>query len=107
MIIVDLIQAIEKKSGKFTIITDNHEIEVEKLLIVQDPGQDNIASFLELPKVKSVPQQMIVTEALEYKLKLLVAHIGRHLTLKQATNGNFIIGLDSNSKNKSFTCTKR
>ena len=35
---------------------------------------------------------MIVTEALEYKLKLLVAHIGRHLTLKQATNGNFIIG---------------
>lgn len=89
----DLIQAIEKKSGKFTIITDNHEIEVDKIVNCAGSWANNIASFLELPlKVKSVPQQMIVTEALEYKLKLLVAHIGRHLTLKQATNGNFIIG---------------
>ena len=77
----DLIQAIEKKSGKFTIITDNHEIEVDKIVNCAGSWANNIASFLELPlKVKSVPQQMIVTEALEYKLKLLVAHIGRHLT---------------------------
>ena len=89
----DLIHAIEKKSGKFIIITDNHEIEVDKVVNCAGSWANNIASFLDLPlKVKSVPQQMIVTEALEYKLKLLVAHIGRHLTLKQATNGNFIIG---------------
>ena len=89
----DLIQAIEKRSNKFVITTNNNEIEVDKVVNCAGSWANNIAEFLNLPlNVKSVPQQMIVTEALEYKIKLLVAHIGRHLTLKQATNGNFIIG---------------
>ena len=35
---------------------------------------------------------MIVTEPAEPLLSRLVAHADRHLTLKQAANGNFIIG---------------
>ena len=42
--------------------------------------------------VFGAPLQMIVTEAAEPLVSCLVAHADRHLTLKQAGNGNFIIG---------------
>ena len=42
--------------------------------------------------VFGAPLQMIVTEAAEPIISRLVAHADRHLTLKQAANGNFIIG---------------
>jgi glycine/D-amino acid oxidase-like deaminating enzyme len=45
----------------------------------------------ELP-VRTAPQQMMVTEALEPVVPLLLAAAGRHLTLKQLSNGNVIIG---------------
>jgi glycine/D-amino acid oxidase-like deaminating enzyme len=46
---------------------------------------------VEVP-VFGAPLQMVVTEAVEPQLGGLVAHVGRHLTLKQAANGNVIIG---------------
>ena len=42
--------------------------------------------------VHGAPLQMIVTESAAPALKHLVAHADRHLTLKQAANGAFIIG---------------
>jgi glycine/D-amino acid oxidase-like deaminating enzyme len=42
--------------------------------------------------VFGAPLQMIVTEAAEPTISRLIAHADRHLTLKQAANGNFIIG---------------
>jgi glycine/D-amino acid oxidase-like deaminating enzyme len=42
--------------------------------------------------VSGAPLQMIVTEAAEPTIASLIAHADRHLTLKQAANGNFIIG---------------
>lgn len=42
--------------------------------------------------VFGAPLQMVVTEAAAPAVTALVAHADRHLTLKQATNGNFIIG---------------
>ena len=42
--------------------------------------------------VFGAPLQMVVTEAVEPLISRLIAHAGRHLTLKQAANGNFIIG---------------
>lgn len=89
----DNIQAIEKTNFGFKIITSSSIIESEVLLCCAGSWSNQIANYLNLPlKVRSIPQQMIVTEPVEYQLKTLVAHIGRHLTLKQATNGNFIIG---------------
>jgi len=89
----DLIFDIKKENNKFLIKTKNREIEADIVVNCAGSWANNIANFLNLPlNVKSVPQQMIVTEATKYELKLLIAHIGRHLTLKQAQNGNFIIG---------------
>ncbi|MCB8888290.1 FAD-dependent oxidoreductase [Vreelandella malpeensis] len=42
--------------------------------------------------VHAAPLQMIVTEAAEPVVDVLLAHADRHLTLKQAANGNVIIG---------------
>ncbi|NNU54429.1 FAD-dependent oxidoreductase [Rhizobium indigoferae] len=42
--------------------------------------------------VFGAPLQMVVTEAAAPLISCLVAHADRHLTLKQAANGNFIIG---------------
>lgn len=46
---------------------------------------------LDVP-VFGAPLQMVVTEAVAPLVSSLVAHAGRHLTLKQAANGNVIIG---------------
>ena len=89
----DLIFDIKKENNKFLIKTPKREISADVVVNCAGSWANNIASFLNLPlNVKSVPQQMIVTEAAKYELKLLIAHIGRHLTLKQAQNGNYIIG---------------
>lgn len=45
----------------------------------------------ELP-IAGAPLQMLVTEPTRPILKQLIAHADRHLTMKQATNGNLIIG---------------
>ena len=89
----DLILDIKKVNGKFLIKTNDREILADKVVNCAGSWANNICKFLDLPlNVKSVPQQMIVTEPSKYELKLLIAHIGRHLTLKQAQNGNYIIG---------------
>ncbi|CAM2865132.1 ferredoxin [Komagataeibacter xylinus] len=46
---------------------------------------------LDLP-VHGAPLQMIVTEPVAPLVRCLVAHAGRHLTLKQAANGSVLIG---------------
>ena len=46
---------------------------------------------LDIP-VFGAPLQMVVTEAAAPAISHLVAHADRHLTLKQAANGNFLIG---------------
>ncbi|POO55408.1 FAD-dependent oxidoreductase [Agrobacterium rosae] len=46
---------------------------------------------LDVP-VFGAPLQMVVTEAAAPAISHLVAHADRHLTLKQAANGNFLIG---------------
>ena len=89
----DLILNIKKNNGKFLITTNDREITADVVVNCAGSWANNISNFLNLPlNVKSVPQQMIVTEAATYDLKMLIAHIGRHLTLKQAQNGNYIIG---------------
>ena len=45
----------------------------------------------ELP-ISGAPLQMLVTEPTRPLLKQLIAHADRHLTMKQATSGNLIIG---------------
>ena len=66
----DLIFDIKKENNKFLIKTKNREIEADIVVNCAGSWANNIANFLNLPlNVKSVPQQMIVTEATKYELK--------------------------------------
>ena len=84
---------ISKKNNHYIVETDQVIIETDYLINATGSWSNNINRHLgEEIYLRSIPQQMIVTEPVEYKLKYLIAHIGRHLTLKQTKNGNFLIG---------------
>ena len=54
---------------------------------------DRIAGMLGVSiPVRSAPQQMLVTQAVTACLPFLLSVTGRHLSMKQAANGNLIIG---------------
>jgi glycine/D-amino acid oxidase-like deaminating enzyme/NADPH-dependent 2,4-dienoyl-CoA reductase/sulfur reductase-like enzyme len=85
--------AIEKIPTGFAIHTNRGIIRAGRIVNAAGAFAAPIGMMLglELP-VFGAPLQMIVTEAAEPLLSRLVAHADRHLTLKQAANGNFIIG---------------
>lgn len=84
---------IDYEKGKYLVTTNNGSISCRKVVNAAGGWSSNIASMIgvTLP-VKSAPQQMIVTEPADNEINHLIALARRHLTLKQATNGNIIIG---------------
>jgi len=68
-------------------------IVARRLVIAAGGWSRHIGRLLdvELP-ISGAPLQMLVTEPTRPILKQLVAHADRHLTMKQASNGNLIIG---------------
>lgn len=60
--------------------------------IVAAHGADATLESVFLHPVFGAPLQMVVTEAAAPAISHLLAHADRHLTLKQAANGNFLIG---------------
>jgi len=84
---------IDYRKGKYLVTTNNGSISCRKIVNAAGGWTANIASMIgvTLP-VKSAPQQMIVTEPADSAIDYLIALARRHLTLKQAANGNIIIG---------------
>jgi glycine/D-amino acid oxidase-like deaminating enzyme len=84
---------IERAGQGFRVHTTGPTLSCRRLVNAAGGWSARIAAMLgaELP-VRTAPQQMIVTEALEPVVPLLLAAAGRHLTLKQLSNGNVIIG---------------
>ena len=78
-----------------TFVAETSAGAVQCRLVVDAAGSSagRIAAMVgaELP-VAPRPQNMVVTEAAPAKIPHLVQHIGRRLTLKQASNGRFVIG---------------
>lgn len=78
-----------------TFVAETSAGAVQSRLVVDAAGSSagRIAAMVgaELP-VTPRPQNLIVTEAAPAKISHLVQHIGRRLTLKQASNGKFLIG---------------
>ncbi len=87
------VSSIERRGQAFSVITDKGEIRCRNIINAAGCWSKGIAAMdgIDLP-VQSAPQQMIVTEAAEPLVQRLLAHAGRHLTMKQAHNGNLIIG---------------
>ncbi len=85
--------AIERDGKGFQVSTSAGPIRCQRIVNAAGAWSRATANLagLELP-VQSAPQQMIVTEAAEPLLDHMVAHAHRHLTMKQASNGNLIIG---------------
>jgi D-hydroxyproline dehydrogenase subunit alpha len=85
--------ALERKGAAFIARTDKGEIRAGAVINAAGPWADEVAAMLgvALPVTRR-PLQMSVSEATVPFLPHLVQHVGRRLTMKQATSGNVLIG---------------
>lgn len=87
------VQAIVRLGAGFEIQTSRGAIRAGRIVNAAGAFASRIGAMLGLKvPVFGAPLQMVVTEAAAPAISHLVAHADRHLTLKQAANGNFIIG---------------
>ena len=87
------VTAIERAADGFVVTTDRGRMKARRIVNAAGGFASEIGSMLSLDiPVFGTPLQMIVTEAVEPLVTRLIAHADRHLTLKQAANGNFLIG---------------
>jgi len=84
---------IEKDDGGYSVTTNRGVIRCQRMVIAAGAWAGEVAAMfgVRLP-MKVAPQQMLVTQAVEPTIPCLLALAGRHLTLKQAANGNVLIG---------------
>lgn len=77
----------------FDIVTSRGRLRAGRIVNAAGAFAGRIGAMLGLDiPVFGAPLQMVVTEAAAPAISHLVAHADRHLTLKQAANGNFLIG---------------
>ncbi|MBB4123344.1 FAD-dependent oxidoreductase [Martelella radicis] len=87
------VKTIERDHDGFTLTTSRGTIKAKRVVNAAGAFASRIGAMLGLDvPVFGAPLQMVVTEAAAPTITALVAHADRHLTLKQASNGNFIIG---------------
>lgn len=85
--------SIRRDGRAFDIETSRGMVRAGRVVNAAGAFASRIGSMLGLDvPVFGAPLQMVVTEAAAPALSHLVAHADRHLTLKQAANGNFLIG---------------
>ena len=85
--------ALERRGSAFIARTDVGEIRAGIVINAAGPWAGEVAAMLgvALPVTRR-PLQMCVSEATVPFLPHLVQHVGRRLTMKQATSGNVVIG---------------
>jgi sarcosine oxidase subunit beta len=85
--------ALESSPQGFLAHTAQGSIHADKVINAAGPWADEVAAMLgfHLP-VERFVLQMNVTEPVPHFLPHLVQHVGARLSLKQASNGNVIIG---------------
>ncbi|WP_370539046.1 FAD-dependent oxidoreductase [Aureimonas sp. AU22] len=87
------IRAIRRDGDAYAVETSRGTIRARRIVNAAGAFASRIGAMLGLDvPVFGAPLQMVVTEAVAPLVSCLVAHAGRHLTLKQAANGNIIIG---------------
>ena len=85
--------SIDARNQHFSVNTNLGTVRCRNVVNAAGAWSADIAKMagVQLP-VLSAPQQMIVTEPLQPLCSHLLAHAGRHLTMKQSQNGNLLIG---------------
>lgn len=85
--------AIRAEDGAFAVTTHDAAIRARRVVIAAGGWSRHLGRMagVELP-ISGAPLQMLVTEPTQPILRQLVAHADRHLSMKQAMNGNLIIG---------------
>jgi glycine/D-amino acid oxidase-like deaminating enzyme len=87
------VTAIARAGSGFVLTTERGPIRAGRVVNAAGAFASRVGAMLGVNvPVFGAPLQMVVTEAAEPLISRLVAHADRHLTLKQAKNGNFIIG---------------
>ncbi|MUO80903.1 FAD-dependent oxidoreductase [Agrobacterium vitis] len=85
--------SIQHLDTGFLIKTSRGAIRARRIVNAAGAFAARIGAMLGLDvPVFGAPLQMVVTEAAAPAISHLIAHADRHLTLKQAANGNFLIG---------------
>jgi len=87
------VRDIERRSDGFVVKTTRGNFRSPKVLNACGGWSSQVAAMvgLRLP-IRANPIQLIVTEPAPRLIDQMLAYADRHLTLKQAANGNFIIG---------------
>ena len=87
------VTAITREADGYAITTAGATIRARRVVIAAGGWSRPVGKLagVTLP-IHGAPLQMLVTEPARPLLAQLVAHADRHLTMKQAANGNLIIG---------------
>ena len=87
------LRSLERRGTAFVAGTDKGEIRAGVVINAAGPWAGEVAAMLgvALPVTRR-PLQLSVSEATAPFLPHLVQHVGRRLTMKQATSGNVLIG---------------
>jgi glycine/D-amino acid oxidase-like deaminating enzyme len=87
------VTAIRRDGDRFAVETSRGLLRARRIVNAAGAFASRIGAMLgvDIP-VFGAPLQMAVTEPVAPAISHLVAHAGRHLTLKQAANGSFLIG---------------
>ncbi|MDB4516190.1 FAD-dependent oxidoreductase [Crocinitomicaceae bacterium] len=85
--------AVEKVKSGFVVHTSAAKYRCKNVVNAAGAWASKISGMVgrEVP-VHGAPLQMIITEPVEPVISHLIAHGDRHLSMKQANNGNIIIG---------------
>jgi glycine/D-amino acid oxidase-like deaminating enzyme len=87
------LRALRSDGSGFVLTTNRGELRAGRVVNAAGAFAARVGAMLgQNVPVFGAPLQMIVTEPVAPLVSGLVAHADRHLTLKQAANGNFIIG---------------
>jgi glycine/D-amino acid oxidase-like deaminating enzyme len=87
------VTALARAGAAFRVTTPRGAVEAARVVNAAGAFAAGIGRLLDVEvPVFGAPLQMVVTEAVAPRVAGLVAHASRHLTLKQAANGNFILG---------------
>ncbi|KQO79997.1 FAD-dependent oxidoreductase [Rhizobium sp. Leaf262] len=85
--------SIRRDGSAFVIETSRGPLRAGRIVNAAGAFASRVGAMIGLGvPVFGAPLQMVVTEAAAPTISHLVAHADRHLTLKQAANGNFLIG---------------
>ena len=85
--------SIKENKNHFLLETNRGSIKCKYLVNAAGGWSSNISEMLGIKMpVQSAPQQMIVTESSVPIIPSMLSHAHRHLTMKQISNGNLIIG---------------